>query len=178
MIETGNLIIRPLQQGDAEYMVKWLSDPEILEWYEGRDQPHGMKRVKEHYYLSEEPRVKRNLILLDGSAIGYVQYYPLSDKEKSLYGYINQENIYGMDQFIGERELQDKGIGPLFINAVVDFLFENLGAELVVMDPQLRNKRALRCYEKCGFTPVKILPHHEKHEGIMEDCLLIEKRKD
>jgi aminoglycoside 6'-N-acetyltransferase len=46
------------------------------------------------------------------------------------------------------------------------------------MDPQLRNKRALRCYEKCGFTPVKILPQHEQHEGIMEDCHLIEKRKD
>lgn len=47
----------------------------------------------------------------------------------------------------------------------------------VVMDPQTWNKRAIRCYEKCGIKKVKILPEHEFHEGRYRDCWLIEYKK-
>ncbi len=45
------------------------------------------------------------------------------------------------------------------------------------MDPQLRNTRAMKCYEKCGFKKIKILPKHELHEGVHQDCWLIEYKK-
>ncbi|MGM7700815.1 GNAT family N-acetyltransferase [Pseudalkalibacillus sp. Hm43] len=177
MIVSGNLLIRTLVEEDSPYLVKWLNDPEILKWYEGRDQPHEIGKVKEHFFSKSNERVKRNIILLDGNEIGYVQYYPLSDEEKRVYGYKKTEKIFGMDQFIGETSEQDKGIGTKMILAVVQYLFEEKEAEIIAMDPQLRNKRAIHCYEKCGFIPVKILVEHELHEGIKEDCLLIEKRK-
>ena len=44
----------------------------------------------------------------------------------------------------------------------------------VIMDPQRTNSRAIRCYEKCGFKKVRILPKHEFHEGELRDCWLIE----
>ncbi|WP_408010620.1 GNAT family N-acetyltransferase [Pseudalkalibacillus sp. A8] len=174
MIESGNFFIRPLEKEDAVLLVKWLNDPEVLQWYEGRDRPHDLHKVYEHFYENDN-RVSRNLVMWNQTPIGYVQYYPLSEKEKRIYSYKLHESIYGMDQFIGELDYQNRGVGTDLVNAVVDYLFHELEAEKVVMDPQVRNHRTLRCYEKCGFHPVRCLDSHELHEGKKEDCLLIER---
>lgn len=100
----------------------------------------------------------------------------MDDETKKEYGYVTG-NIYGIDQFIGEKEYWNKGIGTLLVTSMVQFLFQQEKADKVVMDPQARNKRALKCYEKCGFKKVKLLPKHELHEGEYQDCWLIECNK-
>jgi aminoglycoside 6'-N-acetyltransferase len=100
----------------------------------------------------------------------------LDDVTKKDYGYFG-ENVYGTDQFIGEVEYWNKGIGTLLVSSMVLFLTEENNAERVVMDPQTGNTRAIRCYEKCGFKKVKILPKNELHEGEYRDCWLIEYHK-
>ena len=67
-----------------------------------------------------------------------------------------------------------KGIGTELVSLVVNYLIEEKGADRIVMDPQTSNKRAMRCYEKCGFEKVKHLPKHELHEEVYQDCWLIE----
>lgn len=47
------LSVRRLVAPDAELLVKWLSDPLLLEYYEGRDRPHTMEMVLEHFYEEE-----------------------------------------------------------------------------------------------------------------------------
>jgi len=56
----------------------------------------------------------------------------------------------------------------------VTYLFRDKGARKIVIDPQARNLRAIRCYEKCGFRKVKLLPAHELRVGKMEDCWLMD----
>ncbi|OQA79909.1 MAG: Bifunctional AAC [bacterium ADurb.Bin243] len=85
-----------------------------------------------------------------------------------------QETIYGMDQFIGEPDHWNRGIGTLLVTSVVQYLAIKCGADRIVMDPQCRNARAIACYEKCGFKKVRILPRHEMHECEMRDCQLVE----
>lgn len=41
------------------------------------------------------------------------------------------------------------------VKEFVRFVFEQKGADKVVADPETRNSRAIRCYEKCGFRKVK-----------------------
>jgi aminoglycoside 6'-N-acetyltransferase len=82
--------------------------------------------------------------------------------------------IYGIDQFIGEPQYWNKGIGTRLVTGMVQYLLEEKGATIVIMDPQVRNTRAIQCYEKCGFEKVKFLPEHELHEGVMRDCWLLE----
>ena len=79
-----------------------------------------------------------------------------------------------MDQFIGESTYWNKGIGTQLVRAMVAYLIEEKGADRIVMDPQTWNERAIRCYEKCGFKKVKLLPENELHEGEYRDCWLIE----
>ena len=83
-------------------------------------------------------------------------------------------NIYGMDQFIGEVEYWNQGIGSLLIKEMVHFLITNKEAGKIIMDPQTWNTRALRVYEKNGFEKKKLLEKHEWHEGELRDCWLVE----
>ena len=50
-IGDGDLAIRPLQDnaGDYQIMAKWLTDPRVLEFYEGRDNPFPIDRIKEKH---------------------------------------------------------------------------------------------------------------------------------
>ena len=59
----------------------------------------------------------------------------------------------GIDQFIGEPDMIGRGHGSAFIRAHVDRLFA-AGAPAVGTDPDPENARAIRAYEKAGFTAV------------------------
>lgn len=172
MIQAGELLIRELRQEDATYLVKWLSDERVLQYYEGRDRPHNDALVQKHFY--NDDAITPCLILFGAKPIGYVQYYALDSDYKTKYGYGEAANIYGMDQFIGEPDYWNRGIGTLLVQAMLEFLANVIGVQKVVMDPQAWNERALRCYEKCGFVKIKQLPQHEWHEGSMRDCWLME----
>jgi aminoglycoside 6'-N-acetyltransferase len=175
LFNNGNLQVRKLEEEDNILLAKWLSDPSVLEFYEGRDNPFDLDKVNEVFYAPEDEEVKC-IVKYDGNEIGYIQFYQLDNETKKEYGYLD-ENVYGTDQFIGEIEYWNKGIGTLLVTSMIHFLIEGKKADIIVMDPQTRNTRAIRCYEKCGFNKVKILPKNELQEGEYQDCWLIEYHK-
>lgn len=179
--EGGNMIysrdklfVRKLEQKDAALLAKWLSDPTVLQYYEGRDRPHNIKMIEQRFFDQNDDEM-RCLIIYDGIEIGYIQFYPLDEEGKSSYDCEDDKGrIFGMDQFIGEADYWNRGIGKLLVATTVEYLTSELGAEKIVMDPQTWNIRAITCYEKCGFKKIKLLPKHEWHEGEMRDCWLME----
>lgn len=176
LFQNGYLKVRILEKKDNYLLAKWLSDPAVLEFYEGRDNPFDLDKVNQVFYASEDDEVKC-IVEFNEKAIGYIQFYQLDDETRKVYGY-EDENIYGTDQFIGEVEYWNKGIGTLLVTSIVSYLLEQKNADRVVMDPQTRNTRAIKCYEKCGFKKVKILTKRELHEGEYQDCWLIEYKKN
>ncbi len=172
LFQNGKLKVRRLVKEDNILLAKWLSDPQVLEFYEGRDNPFDLEKVNEVFYAHDDEEVKC-IMEYEGKEIGYVQFYRLDEETKKEYGYLN-ENIYGTDQFIGETEYWNKGIGTLLVTSMIKFLIEHKNADRIVMDPQAKNTRAIKCYEKCGFKKVKLLPERELHEGEYQDCWLIE----
>lgn len=172
--QVGKLAVRLLQTEDEQLLVKWLSDPEVLQYYEGRDQPHDLELVRAHFY-NQDDEAARCVVEYDGRPIGYIQFYELETEERAKYGYADHgEIIYGTDQFIGETDCWNRGIGSQLVKSMTAYLIQEKHARKIVMDPQAWNERALSCYEKCGFKRVKKLPQHELHEGQMRDCWLIE----
>ncbi|ASJ52860.1 GNAT family N-acetyltransferase [Brevibacillus formosus] len=173
MIHAGDLKIRALSPNDTAHLVKWLSDERVLAYYEGRDRPHDESLVQQSFFPEDDGET-RCLVLYADKPIGYAQFYPLDAPEKQLYGYAKDDVVYGMDQFIGEPAYWNRGIGTQLVTAILHYLHTEKQAQKVAIDPQAWNKRALRCYEKCGFRKVKELPLHEWHEGSMRDCWLME----
>jgi len=174
LFQKERLLVRELECDDKYLLSKWLSDPEILQYYEGRDNPFDVEKVEKKFF-EEEADATRCIIEFDEVSIGYIQFYEVDEDERQTYGYGDpSEIIYGMDQFIGETTYWNKGIGTQLVRAMVTYLIEEKGADRIVMDPQMWNERAIRCYEKCGFVKVKLLPENELHEGEYRDCWLIE----
>ncbi|MBP3951568.1 GNAT family N-acetyltransferase [Bacillus suaedae] len=171
LFKNGDITVRKLEVSDKYLLAKWLSDPTILEFYEGRDQQFDLDKVTRVFYTLEEEEVKC-IVEYQERAIGYIQFYQLDDLTKEEYGY-GKENMYGIDQFIGEAECWNKGIGTLLVTSMAAFLSERMEANKIVVDPQSTNLRAIACYEKCGFKKVKFLPKRELHEGEYRDCWLM-----
>lgn len=177
LIKNRDLRVRALAESDKTLLAEWLSNPEVLQYYEGRDNPYDVEKVKREFFDDEDDAI-RCLIEFDEAPIGYVQFYEIDGEERKLYGFTDSKDIiYGMDQFIGEVSYWNKGIGTKLVSTIAKYLSREKGADRIVMDPQTQNERAIHCYEKCGFEKVKLLPKRELHEGVYHDCWLMEYRK-
>ena len=71
------------------------------------------------------------------------------------------------------RPRWNRGIGTRAVSLMCDYLFGALAARTITLDPEAWNTRAIRCYEKCGFRKIKLLPAHELHEGQYRDCWIM-----
>ncbi len=171
--QDGPVSLRPLEQEDASTLLRWLTDPRNLEYWEGPHEVFTPERIQEDFY-TEEWNGSACIVCYNGQDIGYVQTYQLDDEGFTEYGYDRHDlKAFGIDQFIGEPELWGKGLGRQFIKLICHYLRDSCGARAVVLDPHADNPRAIRCYEACGFKKVKLLPKHELHDGVMVDCWLM-----
>ncbi|MBI3734846.1 MAG: acetyltransferase [Chloroflexi bacterium] len=177
LIEQGDIAIRLMRDEPDDYrlMAQWLTDPRVLEFYEGRDNPFPLERVIAKYSpraLGAE-QVVPCILLYQARPIGYMQYYRLDESDAREYGLESADSLYGIDLFIGEPDCWNRGVGSRAVSAFLTYLFHGLHATQVVLDPEAWNTRAIRCYEKCGFQKIKYLPAHELHEGIVRDAWLM-----
>lgn len=175
LYRSPDLTIRRMRDARADYqaMAKWLTDERVLQFYEGRDDPYPYERVLEKYGPKTRGEIPIHpcLIVFHGREIGYIQYFPVLDTRD--YELDDVTDTYGIDMFIGEPEHWGHGIGTRALSALVAYIFAELGAGTIVIDPHADNPRAIRSYEKCGFRKVKPLLEHELHEGALRDCWLM-----
>ncbi|MGQ7279686.1 GNAT family N-acetyltransferase [Brevibacillus thermoruber] len=50
ILETERLRVRTLEEDDKPLLVTWLTNPVVLAFYEGRDNPHDREKVDQHFY--------------------------------------------------------------------------------------------------------------------------------
>lgn len=178
LIENGDIHIRKMKDYAMDYslMAKWLSTNEVLDYYEGRSNSFDLEKVIKKF----APRVKGEeavvpcIIEYNQKAIGYIQYYRIEPDDVG-YG-INMKNYrlpYGIDLFIGETDYWNKGVGTIVVKSMITYLFKDENADVVFIDPQTWNKRAIRCYEKSGFTPMVVIKNREMHDGEYKDNLIM-----
>lgn len=180
LFQNDDIGIRRMEDNMEDYklMAKWLSTDEVLDYYEGRSNKFDLEKVIKKF----APRVKGQeavipcLIEYRQRAIGYIQYYPIEPNEYDIGDTINMNNYslpYGMDLFIGETDTWNIGIGTKAVKSMISYLFMNKIADIIFIDPQTWNKRAIRCYEKSGFTPRVVIKNREMHDGEYKDNLIM-----
>ena len=138
---------RPLERGDLIQMREWLELPHVREWWDEYDDVEG-------HYL---PRIEGDdpcrvfLILLDGEPVGMIQTYLVGDDRDEWPSEIGSDEA-GVDLFIGEAELIGSGLGPRAIRRFVEeIVFADARVTACIADPDARNTRSLRAFEKAGF---------------------------
>ncbi|KAB3525747.1 GNAT family N-acetyltransferase [Alkaliphilus serpentinus] len=163
---------------DYSLLTKWLSDPSVAQYYEGKSKLYDMEKVLMKFgpYARGEERVIPCIIEYQNTPIGYIQYYkahPDEYDESKVVDMTKYKNTHGADIIIGETQFWNKGIGTNVIQMMIRFLFENENADIIFIDPQTWNKRAIRCYEKSGFNPLMVAKNRELLDDIPKDSLIM-----
>lgn len=174
------LMIVRMTGNDYEQMAKWLTDERVLKYYEGRDNPHDLPKVIEVFQplVTGKDEAVPCIIRMDGRSIGYIQFYPILSEELKELKVEDYHKPYGVDLFIGERDCRNRGIGPRVLRLLCRYLFEELGADVVVGDPQAWNLRSINAFAAAGFSQECILPDHELHEGKMEANVIMHRKAE
>lgn len=163
---------------DYKIMTKWLSTEELLDYYEGHSNSFNLDKVIKKF----APRAKGEVAVVpcliehNQKAIGYIQYYIIEPDGYDVGDAINMKNYrlpYGIDLFIGETDNWNKGIGTIIVRSLISYLFNNKNSDIIFIDPQTWNKRAIRCYEKSGFIPMVVIKNREMHDGEYKDSLIM-----
>ena len=187
MIARGdNITIRKMEESDGDFQLflKWMTDPETMKYWEGMTEQFTYERVVKEYRESAEEQVEQCIIEYDGKAIGFCQFCILNAQYYEVpqiqYDKFVEESdvVYGIDIFIGEVEYRNRGIGTEALRLLMKALFENYHADVLMIDPKVHNTRAIRCYHKCGFRDLFVVPKRELQDGIYHDSLIMGVRKE
>ncbi len=149
------ITFRSMTLHDLDIMTKWLQKTEVLEFYGDPKNPFTYEQVKEKYSprINGKTSITPYIIEYNEQSIGYIQCYPYKEKPKEK----------GIDLFIGEPQFYGTGLGTKTIKAFIQRLVNEDSTEKIFVDPHHSNKRAIRCYEKCGFETIDMINDGESH---------------
>lgn len=126
---------------DLDLLLEWQSRPHVSKWWDSVE-PSEPEEFR-------DPRVARWIVTIDERPFAYMQDYTVHGWEGHPF-FDFPRGSRGIDQFIGEPDLVEKGHGSAFIAERVRTLFDQ-GAPVVVTDPHPENARAIASYKKVGF---------------------------
>jgi len=141
---------RPVEPADFPLLLAWLARPHVRAWWDDGDDT--LEKVVAHYGGAGAARF---LALQGGAAIGYIQYYRADAGE------------VGVDMFIGEPDLVGRGVGTSMLCAFLGLVAQREHPRTVIVDPDPRNGRAIRCYTKAGFLPVATIANDDGHPALI-----------
>lgn len=156
---TSVVTLRLMTEHDLPMLHEWLNRPHIVEWWGGEEERPSLDEVREHYLprvLAEEA-VTPYIAMLDGEAIGYAQSYVALGSGDGWWEDETDPGVRGIDQSLANPTQLSRGLGTQLVRALVEMLFSNPAVTKIQTDPDPKNLRAIRCYEKAGFVQQKVI---------------------
>jgi aminoglycoside 6'-N-acetyltransferase len=146
--DTPTYDFRAVSEADLPMLAAWLAEPHVAEWWDEGPEAELAGIIEAMDSVETEPLI----VELDGRPIAYVQSYDPHLED----GHPYQDQPFGtlgIDVTIGPPELIGVGHGSAIVRQFSDDLFAE-GVPRVIIDPDPRNARAVRAYEKAGFRPI------------------------
>jgi aminoglycoside 6'-N-acetyltransferase len=140
---------RTMSSADLTLIQRWLALPHVREWW--GDPAEQFALVSGDL---AEPAMDQFIVSAAGGDFGYLQCYDLT-AWNSGFG-VHPPGTRGIDLFIGEPGMIERGHGSALIRCFVDDRIA-AGAPRIVTDPDPSNARAVRAYEKAGFRKVRMI---------------------
>ena len=137
--------LRNLRLQDLEQMVKWEKNKDPL--FADYNFPTYSLREQKLWYHSKTRYGKICLAILnENNVIGYISIRKLNPISKSAEMGIIIRPLY-----------QNMGVGELAISRMLSWFFGEFGYKKMTLYVGKYNKKALYCYDKLGFKPLKEL---------------------
>ncbi|WP_229441718.1 GNAT family N-acetyltransferase [Enterococcus sp. CWB-B31] len=72
------------------------------------------------------------IVLMEGQAIGFGQYYCCADAEEEWYGEVQLNEIYSIDYLIGEEAQLGKGFGTGIVGLLTEAVFQKNNSKRII----------------------------------------------
>ncbi len=160
--------LSPRSLEDAEKYAKWLNNYEIAKYVQNYTNVISLE--------SEIEYLKQN-------SDGY-HFAIVDNKTDELIGTISLEHVNNIDRtaelgiFIGEENHLSKGYGSEAIMLLLDFGFNYLNLNNIMLRVYSFNIRAQKAYKKCGFKEFGVWPNSRYAEGKYHDIIYMYITKD
>lgn len=138
-----NLAIREATIHDAQLLCDWWSDGEVMA-HAGF--PKGV-------YTDKNELIKRIQKSSESSKILIIEINNIPVGEMN---YNIDNSIAEIGIKICNLKYQEKGYGTKVLKMLINYLFNELKVEKIILDTNLKNARAQHVYEKIGFKQVNI----------------------
>lgn len=126
----------PTTENDLDLLASWFADSDFVEHWGGV--PLSRQEVAEKYVGRRRPQVESFLVLAQGTAVGYAQYWHSDATEGGI-------------DLVLTSGARGRGLGPDAAHALVTHLCSERGWRRVTVDPASTNLRAVHAWEKAGF---------------------------
>lgn len=166
MLHGNQVQLRALERDDLDDLHRWWNAPDL--W----SQMGSRRRISSHEELDAwldaeldktSPQEGKTLAIAthDGEVIGTIWY--------GSYDAADRQALVGL--YLGDDAQRGQGYGQDALNTLLDYLFNDLGLHKVRLMVLATNARAIRCYERCGFTVEGTLRDHRFFAGRFHDFL-------
>jgi aminoglycoside 6'-N-acetyltransferase len=147
--------LEPLAREHHERLAELRREPGVVRWWQEPSDD----------FLEEEAGVHKYAVLLDGDAIGFVQWYEETDP---MYRHA------GVDLFL-DPAFHGRGLGTEVVRVVCAHLIDEQGFHRIVIDPEAANEVAIATYRAVGFKPVGVMRRYQRDRfGEWQDGLLMD----
>lgn len=145
LLKHNNLIIRNATEKDAEQLAMWWNDGKIMA-HAGFPNGTGQTAQSIANNLQEDTDTthRRLIIEMDNMPIGEMNYRNKGSQTVEI----------GIK--ICDFSKQNKGVGKILLSMLISALFKDFGYQKIILDTNLKNKRAQHVYEQLGFTKLRV----------------------
>ncbi len=138
-IETERLLLRGIDETDAELIVKWRSVPNVYQYFKS---PHQIT-------LEEHLNWYRNRYLRNANRFDWICIEKESVNRIGIFGLYKEEKIEV--NYLLAPEEQHKGYATEAIRGLIDYASKKWNSKQVVAEIHQSNKPSIALVEKLGF---------------------------
>ncbi|MFE1835801.1 GNAT family N-acetyltransferase [Streptomyces sviceus] len=158
-------VLRPFTEADAEVMAEIIADPEVIRFTGPPAAELTLERLRSWYGSRSRQSDRLDLAVTDratGELVGEVVLYEWDAGARSC----TFRTLVGP----GGR---GRGLGTEATRLVVGYGFEQLGLHRIELEVYRHNSRALRVYEKAGFTVEGVRREADLRDGEWVDWVVM-----
>ena len=155
-LEQGKLCIKNAEKEDCKQLVSWWNDGAVMA-HAGF--PNGLgtneEKVQKQIAADSDDTRRRLIIWYDRNRIGEMSYANLGDNLEEIGEDAIENHTADIGIKICNPTFQEKGLGKIVLSMLIRELFSR-GYTKIVLDTNLKNKRAQHVYERLGFQKVNV----------------------
>lgn len=140
-LEGDRIYLSPRNSDDVEKFTEWLNDFQVTDYTQRSANVMTLQAESEYLNNSKEEYAMVIVTKDEDKMIGTVSIEQIN--------FINRTGTLGI--FIGDKDYRDRGYGTEAIKLILEYAFQYINLNNVMLTVMSYNDRAKRCYEKCGF---------------------------